>query len=205
MKPLIKIGKLKYSGGGDEFESQVFKVLIGCGFKELLPFDKKKSNGRSSKVEKFLKNHRKVPHMTFISQPRGTHGSPDYWVYMNGKKIELECKSSKSGSVKWNSGRPHNDILYAFNCGRTNKTYMFLGQDHIGDMSDFDKHIIPALKAAKKSQDEINKLIVSYGYGDNFYQNFRTDWLDKSKIHMTHNKTKKLNLYKYVKGEVKCC
>lgn len=202
MSTIIKIKKLKYCGGGDEFEQEVHNILSKTGFKELVPFNKKDSKDRTKKVNHFLENYDKELHMVFVSQPRGTHGCPDYWIFINNKKIRIECKSSKSGSIRWNSGRPHNDIIYAYNCHNTDQTYLFLGQDHIGDMTSFDKHIIPALKKAKKAQEELNKLIVSHGYGDKFYQNFRTDWLDKTKISEQYTKKKKFNVYKYIKEVV---
>ena len=200
MSTIIKIKKLKYCGGGDEFEEEVCNILSKNGFKELIPFNKKDSKNRTKKVKHFIENYDKELHMVFVSQPKGTHGCPDYWIFINNKKIKIECKSSKGGSIRWNSGRPHNDIIYAYNCQKTNQTYLFLGQDHIGDMTNFDKHIIPAIKEAKKAQEKVNKLIVSLGYGSDFYQNFRTDWLDKIKINEKYTKKKKLNLYKYIKG-----
>jgi hypothetical protein len=200
MSTLIKIKKLKYCGGGDEFEEEVYNVLSKAGFKELIPFNKKDSKDRTKKVNHFLENYKKELHMVFISQPKGTHGCPDYWIFFNNKKIKIECKSSKSGSIKWNSGRPHNDIMYAYNCYKTDQTYLFLGQDHIGDMTKFNEEIMPDLKKIKKAlREELNKKIVSLGYGEDFYLNPRTDWLDKTKVSQQYTKKKKFNVYKYIK------
>lgn len=203
-KLFLTIEKIGYAGGGDKFEKAVKDVLLKFEFTELFPIINNDSNGRSKKVDKFLSSYTGDLNMCFISQPRGTHGCPDYWVYIDNKKFKLECKSSKSGGIRWNSGRPRNDIVYAYNCGATKKTYLFMGQDHIGDMTDFETIVMPMLKQIKEKQKAINDLIINLGYGDKFYQNFRADWLDKGKISESYTKQKRLNVYKFIKKEVLC-
>jgi len=202
-KIFLTIEKLGYAGGGDEFEEAVKNILLKFGLIELFPITKD-SSGRTEKVKKFLSSYKGDLNMCFISQPKGTHGCPDYWIYIGGRKIKLECKSSKNESIRWNSGRPRNNIIFAYNCDKTNKTYLFMGQDHIGDMTDFEEFVIPKLNEIKQQQKEVNDLIKNLGYGEDFYQNFRTDWLDKTKIPNSYTKQKKLNVYKFIKKEAIC-
>lgn len=199
----LAIEKIDYAGDGDKFEEAVKDILLEHEYTELFPV-LNDSSGRSKKVDKFLSSYTGELNMCFISQPRGTHGCPDYWIFVDNKKIKLECKSSKHGGVKWNSGRPRNDIIYAYNCYKTNKTYLFMGQDHIGDMTDFETVVMTMLKEIKEKQKAINDLIINLGYGDKFYQNFRADWLDKTKISSSYTKQKRLNVYKFIKKEVLC-
>ena len=230
-KLLVAIQKIKYAGGGAQFEEAVKNKLIDFGFsdlsqttlyKELEKEEKKKKKVRgenvgkpikfsqSKHVENFLKKYVGPKNKHFVPQPTGPNAHPDYWIFIDGKKLQLECKSSTNGQIKWNSGRPRKDVIYAYNCAELNKTYLLMGQDFLGDGVDLDhfndvlmpQFIDDRAIVNKRINDKLKKNGI-----DNFYLNFRFDW------HTTKNYTlkniysrrKKLNVFEFVKRKIKCC
>ena len=87
-----------------------------------------------------------IPDNSYISQPCGTHDSPDFIVKMKGKIYMLECKSAKGATPVFNSAYPKRNYIYAFTSEKYNATTVFLGQ-----------HVVP--ENAEKIYDEIHNAI----------------------------------------------
>tara|TARA_B100001094_G_scaffold319619_1_gene364713 strand:- start:1779 stop:2411 length:633 start_codon:yes stop_codon:yes gene_type:complete len=71
---------------------------------------------------------------TYISQPCGTHDSPDFIVKTGGRLYFIECKSvTKEGTPLYNSGLPKKDYIYVFSSKKYDETTVYLGRDVAGD------------------------------------------------------------------------
>ena len=71
---------------------------------------------------------------TYISQPCGTHDSPDFIVKTGGRLYFIECKSvTKEGTPLYNSGLPKKDYIYVFSSKKYDETTVYLGKDVAGD------------------------------------------------------------------------
>jgi hypothetical protein len=67
---------------------------------------------------------------TYISQPCGTHNSPDFIVKTSGRLYFIECKSvTKEGTPVYNSGLPKKDYIYVFSSKKYDETTVYLGRD----------------------------------------------------------------------------
>lgn len=74
-----------------------------------------------------------IPDNTYISQPCGTHDSPDFLVNINGRIYGFECKSTTGRNYKplYNSGGIKANIIYVFTNESVNATTLYLGRDII--------------------------------------------------------------------------
>lgn len=74
-----------------------------------------------------------IPDNTYISQPCGTHDSPDFLVNINGRIYGFECKSTTGRNYKplYNSGGIKASIIYIFTNESVNATTLYLGRDII--------------------------------------------------------------------------
>jgi len=70
-----------------------------------------------------------IPNNSYVSQPCGTHASPDFIVNHGGKLFFLECKSSQQTYPTFNSGLPCESYIYIFASKKTNETTVFMGDD----------------------------------------------------------------------------
>ena len=67
---------------------------------------------------------------TYISQPCGTHDSPDFIIKDSGKLYFVECKSVKKGGTPvYNSGLPKDKYIYVFSSKKYDQTTVYLGRD----------------------------------------------------------------------------
>ena len=67
---------------------------------------------------------------TYISQPCGTHDSPDFIIKESGKMYFVECKSVKKGGTPvYNSGLPKEKYIYVFSSKKYDETTVYLGRD----------------------------------------------------------------------------
>lgn len=73
-----------------------------------------------------------IPNNSYVSQPCGTHASPDFIVNHDGKLFFLECKSSKQTYPTFNSGLPCESYIYIFASKDVNETTVFMGDDIVG-------------------------------------------------------------------------
>lgn len=135
------------------------------------------SDFRSSITKKCRDNWKSNPgscDMTegsYISQPCGTHNSPDFIVKdFDGKVYFLECKSvNKSGTPMYNSGIPTAEYIYILTSKKHNQTTVYFGKDvvnvKVGEA--LEKHI----KEARRRDEELNKILSDLGnsHGISYY------------------------------------
>ncbi len=139
-------------------EDAVEDILILNGFT-------KHSKGGISKKERddWLKNPSgcTIPDGTYVSQPTGTHDSPDFIVKENGRAYFLECKSvsRSSKAPMYNSGVPKSGYIYIFTAEKYNQTTIFDGSD-VCPSSDY-KLIQKLIKEHRKLDEKYNKLLGS--------------------------------------------
>ena len=69
-----------------------------------------------------------MPDNSYISQPTGTHNSPDFIVKVNGRIFMIECKSSEGPAPIFNSSYAKHNYIYAFTSKKYDETTVFLGQ-----------------------------------------------------------------------------
>ena len=70
-----------------------------------------------------------IPNNSYVSQPCGTHASPDFIVNSNGRLYFYECKSSKQTHPTYNGGCPDPHYVYIFSSEKTDETTVFMGSD----------------------------------------------------------------------------
>jgi hypothetical protein len=70
-----------------------------------------------------------VPDNSFISQPCGTHNSPDFIVKLDGKLYFIECKSAKEGTPMYNSGFVKKGYIYILTSQKHDATTVYWGED----------------------------------------------------------------------------
>ena len=70
-----------------------------------------------------------LPDNSFLSQPCGTHNSPDFIVKINGTLYFIECKSAKAGTPMYNSGVPKPEYIYALCSEKYDETTIYWGAD----------------------------------------------------------------------------
>jgi len=72
-----------------------------------------------------------MPKNSYISQPCGTHGNPDFIIKLDeGVVIAIECKTTTDSLCPmYNSGGIKQNYVYVFANERTNKTTIYMGRD----------------------------------------------------------------------------
>lgn len=72
-----------------------------------------------------------MPFYSYLSQPCGTHDSPDFIIKLNDSIIfGIECKSSENGyTPMYNSGGIKQPLIYIFCSKKTNSTTVYCGKD----------------------------------------------------------------------------
>lgn len=131
-----------------------------------------------------------MPAMSFVSQPCGTQGNPDFLVKLeNGIVFALECKSSsKAYFPMYNSGSIKQNTVYVFCSSKTNKTTIYVGRDIMTvAQQNLISELIQKQKVLEKEYNEKLKAIdirhrgVNYGTrpaikqaGDKSYTNYFT-------------------------------
>lgn len=78
-----------------------------------------------NQVEDLLKKHGLV----YQAQPNGTQNSPDFYVWENGNRYSIECKSSKAHYPTYNGGLPKPDSIYIFSSKKYNETTIYNAND----------------------------------------------------------------------------
>lgn len=75
-------------------------------------------------------NNNTMPDYSYLSQPCGTHDSPDFIIKTTGNiVIGIECKSADGYSPMYNSGGIKQNLIYLFCSNKSNATTMFCGKD----------------------------------------------------------------------------
>jgi len=104
---------------------------------------------------------------TYISQPCGTHNSPDFIVKSGGKVYFLECKSAKGGTPMFNSGVPKSEYLYVFCSEKHNSTTMFWGGDVLSAKE--VRLIEERIRQSRKDDEILNRKLGRNLYGLTYY------------------------------------
>jgi len=130
-------------------EDAVADIFIKHGLTEV---QNHKTNGFRKVRDLWLKKPSKcdMEDNTFISQPCGTHDSPDFIAKVNGRVYFIECKSSKQPQPTFNSGLPKKGYIYIFSSAKTNSTTFFRGEDIVTDKQ---------RKVIEESQSKIDEVI----------------------------------------------
>lgn len=104
--------------------------------------------------------------MYYLKQPFGSQKPPDFIVLIdNMKPIQIECKCSKTMAPMWNCTYPKSDIIYLFNCGKIDKTFLFIGS-HINDEyygSEITELIEEIRTCVKKFETKMNEHFTKNG------------------------------------------
>lgn len=80
-------------------------------------------------VEELLKKY----NLEYESQPNGIQNSPDFYVYCDGQRYSIECKSSKGTFPVYNGGLPKPGVYYIFSSEKYNETTVFLADDVVSE------------------------------------------------------------------------
>lgn len=98
----------------------------------------------------------KMPSMTYIPQPCGTHDSPDFIVkFAENVVLGIECKSSEGTTPLYNSGGIKKNYIYIFCSKCANGTTIYVGGDV---MSREQQALIDELIEKQKAlEEEYNK------------------------------------------------
>ena len=112
-------------------EDAVKDNLLKHGFKEWKPYRGFKKEVAWSWIDNPSLATR-MPSMSFISQPCGTHDNPDFLVKVKVNVVfGIECKSSDKKTKKplYNSGGITPNYIYVYSSQSTNRTTIYMGSD----------------------------------------------------------------------------
>jgi len=108
-----------------------------------------------------------LPDNCYISQPCGTHNSPDFIVKKGGKLYFLECKSVKGGTPMYNSGIPKDNYIYILSSEKHDGTTIYLGQEVLPGYQ--AQLIHEHIKAARQRDELLNTMIQANAHGISYY------------------------------------
>ena len=141
-------------------EEAIRDVLLKEGFTSYKSSEKLNSvNGKKLLNDPSLGS--KIPNMSFIEQPFGTHNSPDFIIKINNKFLFLEAKSSETSTTPtFNSGGIKKDYVYVFCSKKTNETTIFKGNSIITREQQrlIDQHVEKARQLDKELNDKLREL-----------------------------------------------
>lgn len=137
--------------------------------------DRTKSNIMTNRasVSDWLKNPRNavsMPPMSFISQPCGTHDSPDFLVKLeHGVVFGIECKSSDGYCPMYNSGGIKQNLIYVLSSKKKNQTTVYVGRDIMTiAQQNLINELIQKQKVLEKEYNEKLKAIDIHHRGINY-------------------------------------
>ena len=113
--------------GDSQHEERVAELLTDNGFTVI---DNKTKQEYKAEYGDDFEN---LPEGTFLSQPNGNNASPDFLGKVNGKTVQLECKSSKQAHPTYYGGLPKEGVVYIFSSARYNETTVFFAEDVVSD------------------------------------------------------------------------
>lgn len=94
-------------------------------------------------------------------QPNGSQNAPDFNVTINGMTIGVECKTTKTGGIMWNSNHANPDYVYVYQNTATGKTVCFVGDQLIS--GDEIKLLTAYVNESKALADRYNKELKKIG------------------------------------------
>ena len=113
-------------------EDAVKDVIIQNGFSEFALESTKDKKKRTNLWIEHPEFSDEMPINTFISQPCGTHESPDFIIKISASLIlAMECKSSTKEAPLYNSGGLTSNYLYVFSSQKYNQSTIYMGSDII--------------------------------------------------------------------------
>ena len=106
-------------------------------------------------------NHDLIPDRTYISQPGGRNGSPDFILKGDGRMFFVELKSRVICRPTFNGTLPKQDFIYVFCCSHKDAeaqpTTLFMGRDVVDDES--RERLLEAQKEMKRVAAEATESI----------------------------------------------
>ena len=113
-----------------------------------------------------------MPEMSYISQPCGTHQSPDFLLKpQHGCVIPLECKSTTTNDKPlYNSGGCKPGYIYVLSSQKEDATTLYLGEDIV--TTEQQKLIDDHVERARKLDEELNRQLAALdlnGRGISYY------------------------------------
>jgi hypothetical protein len=113
-------------------EDAVKDVIKQNGISEFVPESAKNKKKRTRLWIEHPESSGEMPVNTFISQPCGTHESPDFIIKISPVLIiAIECKSSTKASPLYNSGGVTSNYLYVLSSQKYNQSTIYMGSDII--------------------------------------------------------------------------
>ena len=140
-------------------EDAIKQKLINNGFIKYTANTKSEPNLRQWETNPRILSH--IPINSFIEQPFGTNGNPDFLVKINDNLIiAIEAKSCQLYTPVFNSCIPKSNYIYVFCSGKYNQTTIFMGYSVLDDFTIqlLEEHIAEA----RKKDEELNKKLLEY-------------------------------------------
>ena len=112
-----------------------------------------------------------MPDYSYISQPCGTHDSPDFLVKLN-KNIFLgiECKSADGYFPMYNSGGIKQNLIYVFCSKKVNATTVYVGKDVLSvEQQKIIDELISKQRLLEKEYNDKLKAIDIHHRGVSYY------------------------------------
>jgi len=134
-------------------------------------------------------DHSTIPDDCFISQPCGTHNSPDFIVKSQGKLYFIECKSVKGWTPMYNSGVPKDKYIYILCSEKYNETTIYFGGDVLPTKE--EQLIQEHIAEARKRDEEFNKKFGNT-YGISYYTRPMIQHKGPNKDYFKHSMRKQI-------------
>ena len=112
-----------------------------------------------------------MPDYSYISQPCGTHDSPDFLLKLN-KNIFLgiECKSADGYFPMYNSGGIKQNLIYVFCSKKVNSTTVYVGKDVLSvEQQKIIDELISKQRLLEKEYNDKLKAIDVHHRGVSYY------------------------------------
>ena len=125
------LAMLYFPNNQRQHENAIAMRILSHGYLEYKLPPKTKLKKSEENHENFLPD---MPPGTFIQQPYGTQGNPDFFIKgPEARLIPIEAKSFKYGKPMWNSHVPEPNYYYLLCSKKYNSSTIGLGSDLITD------------------------------------------------------------------------
>lgn len=105
-----------------------------------------------------------MPDNSYMSQPCGTHDSPDFIIKLDNVFFGIECKSADGFSPMYNSGGIKQNLIYVFCSKKTNSTTIYVGKDvlSIEQQKLIDELIMKQRELEKEYNEKLKAIDVNH-------------------------------------------
>ena len=112
-----------------------------------------------------------MPDYSYISQPCGTHDSPDFLVKLNRNIfLGIECKSADGYFPRYNSGGIKQNLIYVFCSKKVNATTIYVGKDVLSiEQQKLIDELISKQRLLEKEYNDKLKAIDVHHRGVSYY------------------------------------